>query len=193
MPQSVTVSCSSSRSKGGARRHADVRMGWRLRACGVWLLCLLAGSPVQASPHMLIGQQSTDFALRSMEGGNMRLSEHIGEVVILHFWATWCGSCRQEIPLLGEIHDKYARVGLVTFGVNLDEDREAAAAMARALRIAYPVLIDGRKDVSKDYRVGTLPVTVLIDRAGIVRYISEGYRPGDEVRYTRKLRELLNE
>lgn len=134
-----------------------------------------------------------DFALRSVEGGNMRLSEHVGEVVILHFWATWCGSCRQEIPLLGEIHDKYARAGLVTFGINLDDDREAAATMTRTLRIAYPVLLDGRKEVSKGYRVGALPATVLIDRTGIVRYVWEDYRPGDERRYTAKLRELLNE
>jgi thiol-disulfide isomerase/thioredoxin len=141
----------------------------------------------------LLGQPAPDFALRSFADQNVRLSEHLGEVVIVNFWATWCGPCRQEMPLLDEIYAKYRRAGLVLFSINIDEDRARGMEMAQTLKVSYPVLFDERKDVSKSYQVNAMPVTVLIGRDGLVRYISEGYKPGYEKRYTDKLRELLNE
>ncbi len=65
--------------------------------------------------------------------------------------------------------------------------------MAKTLGVSYPVLLDARNEVAKAYEIGTLPVTFLIDREGKVRYVSEGFKPGYEKRYTEKLRELLNE
>jgi peroxiredoxin len=141
----------------------------------------------------IVGQPAPDFALRSMKGPSMRLSEHLGEVVIINFWASWCGPCRQEMPLLDELYGKYQRAGLVMLSVNIDENAEPAIEMAQTLRISYPVLFDTRKEVSRAYDVSAMPVTVLVDRAGVVRYVSEGYKPGYEKRYTEKLRELLNE
>ena len=143
----------------------------------------------------VVGQPAPDFALRSLQGDNVRLSEHLGEVVLVNFWATWCGPCRQEMPRLDEIYSKYRRAGLVLFSVNIDEadNLAAAKAMADTLKISYPVLVDARKDVSRAYQASTMPLTVLIDREGVVRYVSEGYKVGYEVRYTDKLRELLNE
>jgi peroxiredoxin len=141
----------------------------------------------------IVGQPAPDFALRSMQGPSMRLSEHLGEVVIINFWATWCGPCRQEMPLLDELYGKYQRAGLVMLSVNIDENAEPAIEMARTLKISYPVLFDTRKAVSRAYDVSAMPVTVLVDREGVVRYVSEGYKPGYEKRYTEKLRELLNE
>ena len=153
-------------------------------------LSLYASHPA-AAPS--IGDSAPDFALRSLSGENVRLSEHLGEVVILNFWGTWCGPCRQEMPLLDEIYLKYRRAGLVLFSVNIDDESARAAEMAKTLEVSYPVLLDQRKDVARAFDVGTLPVTVLIDRAGIVRYVSDGYKPGYEQRYTERLRELLNE
>jgi len=141
----------------------------------------------------IVGQPAPDFALRSMKGPSMRLSEHLGEVVIINFWATWCGPCRQEMPLLDELYGKYQRAGLVMLSVNIDENAAPAIEMVQTLRISYPVLFDTRKEVSRAYDVSAMPVTVLVDRAGVVRYVSEGYKPGYEKRYTEKLRELLNE
>ena len=123
----------------------------------------------------------------------VRLSEHLGEVVLINFWATWCGPCRQEMPLLDQLYAKYRLAGLVLLSVNIDEEQAPAAEMARTLEVTYPVLFDARKDVSRAYDVGTMPLTVLVDREGVVRYVSEGYKPGYEQRYTEKLRELLNE
>lgn len=128
-----------------------------------------------------------------MGSDNVRLSEHLGQVVLINFWATWCGPCRQEMPLLDVLYQKYHRAGFVLLGVNLDEERRDAAEMAQTLKVSYPILFDERKEVSRAYQVGSMPLTVLIDREGVVRYVSEGYKPGYEKRYTEKLRELLGE
>ena len=161
-----------------------------LAVLGALLLLLpLVGS----SATRLVSQPAPDFALRSFGGENFRLSEHLGEVVLINFWATWCGPCRQEMPLLDQIYAKYKLAGLVLFSVNIDEQQERAQEMARTLAVSYPVLFDARKEVSRSYDVGTMPLTVLVDREGVVRYVSEGYKPGYEQRYTERLRELLNE
>jgi thiol-disulfide isomerase/thioredoxin len=174
-----------------ARAPASLRATFA--ALAVVVLSLALPPRAGAGSSALLGQPAADFALRSLAGDNVRLSEHLGEVVVINFWATWCGPCRQEMPLLDEIYNKYLRAGLVLFSVNIDEQRDPAVEMARTLKVSYPVLFDERKDVSRAYQVGTMPVTVLIDRAGVVRYVSEGYKPGYEQRYIEKLRELLNE
>jgi thiol-disulfide isomerase/thioredoxin len=167
-----------------------VRLFARFTAIGAaWIaIAQLANA---ASP--LVSEAAPDFALRSMSDSNVRLSEHLGQVVLINFWATWCGPCRQEMPLLDELHAKYERAGFVLLGINIDEDRDEAIEMAQTLQVTYPILFDERKDVSRAYQLGTMPLTVLIDREGVVRYVSEGYKPGYEKRYTEKLRELLGE
>jgi thiol-disulfide isomerase/thioredoxin len=121
------------------------------------------------------------------------LSEHSGEVVVVNFWATWCGPCRQEMPQLDELYAKYRRAGLVLLGVSLDHQKDRATEMAQTLKVAYPVLFDEQRNVSRSYGVDDLPVTLLIDRQGVVRFVSQGYKPGYESRYAEQLRELLNE
>jgi thiol-disulfide isomerase/thioredoxin len=169
-----------------------LRAATRARFFGVLLACLGTLLSFAASAD-IIGQPAPDFALRSMQGPSMRLSEHLGEVVVINFWATWCGPCRQEMPLLDQLYGKYQRAGLVLLSVNIDETAAPALEMAQTLKVSYPVLFDTRKEVSRAYGVSAMPVTVLVDRAGLVRYVSEGYKPGYEKRYTEKLRELLNE
>jgi peroxiredoxin len=170
----------------------SVRASLRARSLIALLAVFGALLPLAVSGD-IVGQSAPDFALRSMHGSPVRLSEHLGEVVVINFWATWCGPCRQEMPLLGELYGKYRQAGLVLLSVNIDERAEPAIEMAQTLKVSYPVLFDTRKEVSRAYDVGAMPVTVLVDRAGVVRYVSEGYKPGYEKRYTEKLRELLNE
>jgi thiol-disulfide isomerase/thioredoxin len=169
-----------------------------LRACLrarslVAVLAVSASLLSFAAAADIVNKPAPDFALRSMQGPSVRMSEHLGEVVIINFWATWCGPCRQEMPLLDALYGKYRQAGLVLLSVNIDEKVEPAVEMAQTLKVSYPVLFDARKEVSRAYDVGAMPVTVLVDRAGVVRYVSEGYKPGYEKRYTDKLRELLNE
>ena len=139
------------------------------------------------------GQLAPDFALKSSTGENLRLSEFRGDVVMINFWATWCGPCRQEMPLLDELYSRYQRVGFSLLGVNIDDDSGRAMDMIEELGVNFPVLFDARKEVSKLYEVEAMPVTVIVDRTGTVRYIHHGYKPGYEDKYLDQIRSLLRE
>lgn len=141
----------------------------------------------------LTGQVAPDFALKSSTGDNLRLSEYRGDVVMVNFWATWCGPCRQEMPLLDELYSRYERVGFSLLGVNIDDDSRKAMNMVSELGVSFPVLFDARKEVSKLYEVEAMPVTVLIDREGTIRYVHHGYKPGYEDKYLDQIRSLLRE
>ncbi len=141
----------------------------------------------------LEGQTAPDFALKSSTGENLRLSEYRGDVVMINFWATWCGPCRQEMPLLDELYSRYERVGFNLLGVNIDDDSRRAMQMIEELGVSFPVLFDARKEVSKLYEVEAMPVTVLVDREGNVRYVHHGYKPGYEEKYLDQIRSLLRE
>ena len=141
----------------------------------------------------LEGQAAPDFSLKSSTGENLRLSEYRGEVVMINFWATWCGPCRQEMPLLDELYDRYQRVGFNLLGVNIDDDSSRAMKMVADLGVSFPVLFDARKEVSKLYQVNAMPVTVLVDRDGNVRHVHHGYKPGYEEKYLNEIRALLRE
>ncbi len=139
------------------------------------------------------GQQAPDFALKSSSGENLRLSEYRGDVVMINFWATWCGPCRQEMPLLDELYTRYQRVGFSLLGVNIDDDSGRAMKMVDELGVSFPVLFDAHKEVSKLYDVKAMPVTVLVDRGGKVRHVHYGYKPGYEEKYLDQIRSLLRE
>jgi peroxiredoxin len=141
-----------------------------------------AVAPLSAAP---------DFTLRTLSGPNTRLQEQRGRVVMINFWATWCGPCRQEMPHLNRLYDKYRSAGFVLLGVNVDDDVRNAADVALKLGIKFPVLLDTDKAVSHLYDLSTMPSTVLIDRDGRVRYIHKGYLAGVEDVYDKQIRELL--
>ena len=141
----------------------------------------------------LEGQRAPDFVLKSSAGENLRLSEHRGDVVMINFWATWCGPCRQEMPLLDDLYNRYERVGFTLLGVNIDDDSRRAMQMIEELGVSFPVLFDERKEVSQLYDVQAMPVTVLVDREGNVRYVHHGYKPGYEENYLTEIRSLLRE
>jgi peroxiredoxin len=155
------------------------------------LFALLAAVSLAASS--LEGTAAPDFALKSAGGENLRLSEYRGDVVMINFWATWCGPCRQEMPLLDDLYSRYERVGFRLLGVNIDDDSRRAMQMMEELGVSFPVLFDEKKEVSRLYQVEAMPVTVLVDRTGTVRHVHHGYKPGYEEKYLTEIRSLLRE
>ncbi len=164
--------------------------GLKIKMLGV-LLSIFAATSLASSG--LAGQSAPDFVLKSATGENVRLSEYRGDVVMINFWATWCGPCRQEMPLLDELYARYQRVGFSLLGINIDDDSRRAMAMVDELGVSFPVLFDEHKEVSKLYEVEAMPVTILLDREGTVRHIHHGYKPGYEQDYLNEIRALLRE
>ena len=168
----------------------ELMKGLKMTLLGIFL-GIIAASSLAASD--LAGQAAPDFVLKSATGENLRLSEYRGDVVMINFWATWCGPCRQEMPLLNELFNRYQRVGFSLLGVNIDDDSRRAMQMVEDLGVDFPVLFDETKEVSKLYQVEAMPVTVIVDREGTVRYVHHGYKPGYEDQYLTEIRTLLRE
>lgn len=140
-----------------------------------------------------VADEAPDFTLPTNSGENLRLAEQRGSVVMLNFWASWCGPCRQEMPLLEAMYQRYNPAGFVLLGVDVEEDNTDAKKIVKNLNITYPILFDTDNKVSKLYSVETMPTTVMIDKKGNIRYINHGYKPGDENKYRDQIKELIKE
>ena len=133
------------------------------------------------------------FTLASRAGQNVSLAEYKGQVVMINFWASWCGPCRQEMPLLESIYRKYNKMGFTMIGVNVEPDSNAANDWLKATPVSFPILYDRDSKVSKLYDVSGMPSTVIIDRTGKLRVLHRGYKPGDENEYLDSIRTLIRE
>jgi peroxiredoxin len=153
------------------------------------ILAAAGAAHAKAAPNA----QAPDFTLRQIDGPNLRLGEQRGQVVMVNFWATWCGPCRVELPHLARLSDKYRSSGFLLLGVNIDDDPTAAKALAAKLGLTFPVLLDSNKQVVGAYDLNAMPATVLIDRDGKVRHLHRGYKEGVEALYEQQLRALLKE
>jgi peroxiredoxin len=153
----------------------------------------LAMSNMPAGAAVTPSAGAPDFTLPSLDGPNLRLQEQRGRVVMINFWATWCGPCRVEMPHLSKLYEKYRGSGFTVLAVNIDEDPHKAASLAKQLGMRFPVLLDTEKKVSRLYDLSTMPSTVLVDRDGRVRFVHRGYRDGYEDTYDKQIRELLRE
>ena len=163
-----------------------------LLAGSLILSSVMTGASIAAAPA-LVGKDAPDFALKGLDGRNLRMSEFRGQVVLLNFWVRWAGDSRQEMPALDRINTTYGRAGLVVLGVSVDEDLGRAREFAGAMKVSYPILFDTGSVIGRDYQLRKMPVTILVDRAGIVRYANVGFKRGDERAYLDHIRELLRE
>jgi peroxiredoxin len=157
------------------------------------LILGLAGASRAAPPPGLVGKDAPDFVLKANDGTNLRLSEYRGQVVLLNFWARWANDSRREMPALSRINDTYERAGLVVLGISIDDDLRRAHEFVDSLKLSYPVMFDPGSDLGHDYQLGRLPMTILVDRSGVVRYSHLGYKRGDDRQYLEHIRELLRE
>jgi peroxiredoxin len=159
------------------------------------LVALTAAALVLSLPALAAapGTAAPPFSLSSSTGHDVSLAQYKGQVVMLNFWASWCGPCRQEMPLLESIYKKYNKLGFTMIGVNVEPDSNAANAWLKQTPVSFPILYDKESKVSKAYDVATMPSTVIIDRTGKVRLLHRGYKPGDENEYLDSIRTLVRE
>jgi thiol-disulfide isomerase/thioredoxin len=158
-----------------------------LTACLISLMCIsLAGAATVKGP-------APNFTLKSMGGKNLKLSEMTGNVVLINLWASWGGPCREEMPLLNALHKKYQPLGFTVLGVNVEENVDGARSFLKNVPVDFPILLDNTNEVSKRYKVVAMPTTVVVDRDGNMRFLHEGYKPGDEKKYRQMIKKLIRE
>lgn len=140
-----------------------------------------------------ISGKAADFTLKSRSGENLKLSDFRGQVVMLNFWASWCGPCRQEMPILESLYKRYGKLGFTILGVNVEQDSSKANSYLRDVKVSFPILYDTSNTTSKLFNVTAMPTTVMIDRNGNMRYIHHGYKPGYEKDYKKQIKKLIRE
>ncbi len=154
----------------------------------VALVALLMAGVAQA------GAPASDFTLRNIDGNEVSLSDFKGQVVVLSFWATWCGPCKEEMPHLEALYKEHKDQGLVVLSISSDDARTASQVkpFIKRSRYSFPVVLDKQSTVTGTYNpTKTLPFTVIIDRDFQQAYTHSGYNPGDEKELAKKVVELL--
>lgn len=161
-------------------------------ACLVVLLALAVPAGCLAAGD-LPPTPAPDFTLPGRDGKPVRLSQLKGQVVMVNFWASWCGPCRQEFPVLDQLYRKYKPMGFTLLGVNVESETELAQKFLAQTPASFPILFDRQNATSKLYGVSAMPTTLMIDRRGNVRWLHRAYKPGDENLYLDAVRGLLRE
>jgi peroxiredoxin len=161
-----------------------------LRRCT--LAAILASASVLATASDAMGPAPA-FTLNDLSGASRALSQYKGQVVMVNFWATWCGPCQQEMPLLDQMYKKFKPVGFTLIGVNVDKDAPPVKDLLARKPVSFPVLLDPTNAVSKAYHLDEMPSSVIIDKTGTIRYVHRGYKPGDENEYQDRIRQLIRE
>jgi peroxiredoxin len=135
-------------------------------------LDLMGPAPTAAAPH--------DFTLPSPGGPALTLAGHRGHVVLLNFWATWCVPCREEMPAMERLYQRFKDRGLVVLAVSVDAPGSAVVvSFAKELGLTYPIGLDPKMALARQYGVRGLPASFLLDRTGAVVGRALGSREWD--------------
>ena len=134
-----------------------------------------------------------DFSLKSIDGQEITLSQLKGKVILLDFWATWCGPCRESIPHLIQLYKNYREKGFEVVGMSIDKgDGEAVRRFVKSMDIPYPVVI-APEDVVRRYQVTGIPASFLIDKQGKVREKMVGFSSAIARQLDTKVGDLTSE
>lgn len=134
-----------------------------------------------------------DFTLKTLDGQEMTLSKLRGKVVLLDFWATWCGPCRESIPHLIQLYKTYQEKGLEVIGMNMDRgDIDTVRHFVKSMDIPYPILVT-TEDVVRNYGVTGLPTTIFIDKTGKIREKIPGFSSTIAKQMAARAEELTSE
>lgn len=151
------------------------------------LVLLLVGATWHAGA-VGIGQSAPDFTLPRLDGdGQLSLTDYQGKVVLVDFWASWCGPCRLSLPRYDELYQEFGDQGFVVVAINLDEDLSEAERFMTQYPVSYPMVRDAEGVVPTQYGLTVMPTAWLLDSEGQIVWVHAGFRRGDE----EQLREIL--
>lgn len=160
------------------------------------LLLLAACAGGEGIPRVVeVGSPVPNYAAATLAADSASLDGLRGRVVLLNVWATWCPPCREEIPALQELHERYASEGLEVVGVTIDAPGEERAVrdFVREYGMTYPVWLDPQDRVSSTFRLTGVPSTFLIGRDGTLLWRHLGPVTADDPGLLRMLEEALAE
>lgn len=146
--------------------------GWVLSACSILNTVTASPPPTSARPTTAkIGSLAPEIDLKSMTGDQITLSKLQGRPVLVNFWATWCGPCREEFPTLVRKYKQYQDQGFVVLGVNTQDENSDTGVMnfMKNTLVNFPIVRDTGNQLSRTYRVDGLPTSFFIDRSGVIR------------------------
>ena len=163
---------------GGAEAARDV---------GASPIAVITGGADDESGHgaaaaAMEGKPAPDFKLKAADGKDVSLADLKGSVVILDFWATWCGPCRASLPELDKIYADHKADGLRAYAVNLREEKDTVQKFVDQTKLGIPVLFDGEGQTADKYGVTGIPQTVVIGKDGNVKKVVVGSGTHDLVR-----------
>jgi len=150
----------------------------------------MAAQAILASRALNTHSSAPEFALKDSQGQDVKLSDYRGRVVLLNFWATWCGPCQVEIPWFVEFENKYQAAGFTVLGVSMDEEGwKVVRPFLAAKQVNYPVVL-GDEKVNQLYGgIESLPTTLVLDREGRIVFIHSGLVARDE--YRKEIEQLI--
>jgi thiol-disulfide isomerase/thioredoxin len=128
----------------------------------------------------LLGHEIIDFELPSLEGDSIKLSQYLGQPILLNFGATWCEPCRKEAPILQKLHEEFPE--LVVLMVDIDEDPEIVTNFAESFGLTYPIVTDEGGAVATEYGFVIIPTIYFIDTSGIVQGVLDSGSSENEIR-----------
>lgn len=150
-------------------------MRFRFRTLLFAIAVIAVAACDEAPKHPLVGKQAPDVRLSPVTpGGDVMVSSFKGKVVILDFWATWCGPCRELMPVLSELQEKYRDKGVVVLGVSNEKGNEVFAFRKEHPELKYDLYLDKSFDATEQYKAENLPTTVVLDREGKIAFWDMG-------------------
>ena len=153
-------------------------------AAGLAAVVLLVGSASAKSPASPPDAPS--------ESGTLDLARWRGKVVLLDFWASWCGPCRSSFPWMSAMLDEFGDQGLVVVAVNVDEDRAAADAFLEREPHRFEIVFDPAGCLPEKFGVAAMPTSFLIDREGRIAFRHDGFLPEEQDGYRRHIEAVLS-
>jgi len=161
----------------------------RIRAFALAAVLLAATTASALAP----GDVPPPIDMPDRSGKRVDLRELRGKVVLVDFWASWCGPCKQEMPVLQELHEKYAAQGLVIVGINIDSSSKKMIKALKGAPVSFRIVHDPKLAVASKYEPATMPSSYFIARDGKIRYVHEGFEKKDAGEMESRIKALLAE